>query len=77
MPSAGITNRSRGGMSAKRASRRATAIVVSMKVAAVTLPALPALAFVSSICALVVAYEAVVPRDSRLQLRHPERQRVT
>jgi low temperature requirement protein LtrA len=39
---------------------------------ALAIPALAALALVSAVCSLVVAYEAIRYRASRLQLRHPE-----
>ncbi len=39
---------------------------------AVAIPALAALALVSTVCALVVAYEALRYREHRLQVRHPE-----
>ena len=39
---------------------------------AVAIPALAALALVSAVCALVVAYEALRYREHRLQVRHPE-----
>jgi low temperature requirement protein LtrA len=40
--------------------------------AALTLPALAALAVVSSVCSLVVAYEAIRYRAHRARIRHPE-----
>jgi membrane protein YdbS with pleckstrin-like domain len=40
--------------------------------AALTLTALAALALVSSICSLVVAYEAIRYRAHRARIRHPE-----
>ena len=39
---------------------------------AVAIPALAALALVSAVCALVVAYEAIRYRADRIVLRHPE-----
>jgi low temperature requirement protein LtrA len=39
---------------------------------AVAIPALAALALVSAVCALVVAYEAIRYRAARVQVRHPE-----
>ena len=39
---------------------------------ALVLPALAALALVSTVCALVVAYEVIRYRDARLRVRHPE-----
>ena len=40
--------------------------------AAVAIPALAALAVVSGVCAVVVAWEVIRYRESRLQVRHPE-----
>ncbi len=40
---------------------------------AVSVPALAALAFVSLVCAVVVAYEAIGRREDRLRIRHPQR----
>jgi low temperature requirement protein LtrA len=39
---------------------------------AIELPALAALALVSAVCTLVVAYEAIRYRESRVGIRHPE-----
>jgi low temperature requirement protein LtrA len=39
---------------------------------AVAIPALAALALVSSVCSLVVAYEAIRYRESRVRVRHPD-----
>ncbi|MGH3129131.1 MAG: low temperature requirement protein A [Gaiellaceae bacterium] len=39
---------------------------------AVEIPALAALALVSTVCTLVVAYEAIRYRESRVGIRHPE-----
>jgi low temperature requirement protein LtrA len=39
---------------------------------AVEIPALAALALVSAVCTLVVAYEAIRYRESRVGIRHPE-----
>ncbi|MGH2932155.1 MAG: hypothetical protein ACRDKK_04770 [Gaiellaceae bacterium] len=39
---------------------------------AVVVPALAALALVSAVCALVVAYEAIRYREHRIRVRHPE-----
>jgi len=36
------------------------------------IPALAALALVSAVCALIVAYEALRYREHRLRIRHPE-----
>ena len=40
--------------------------------AALVIPALAALALVSAVCSLIVAYEAVRYREDRLRVRHPE-----
>jgi len=40
--------------------------------AAVAIPALAALALVSAVCSLVVAYEVLRYREARVQVRHPE-----
>jgi low temperature requirement protein LtrA len=40
--------------------------------AAVAIPALAALALVSAVCSLVVAYEVLRHREHRFQVRHPE-----
>jgi low temperature requirement protein LtrA len=40
--------------------------------AALTIPALAALAAVGAVCSLVVAYEAIHHREARVQLRHPD-----
>lgn len=54
--------------------RRTIGAVLSFALvpAALTLPALAALALVSVVCALVVAYEAIRHREHRLTVRHPE-----
>jgi low temperature requirement protein LtrA len=39
---------------------------------AVAIPALAALALVSAVCSLIVAYEVLRYREARLQVRHPE-----
>jgi hypothetical protein len=39
---------------------------------AFVIPALAALALVSAVCALVVAYEAIRHREHPVQVRHPE-----
>ena len=39
---------------------------------ALAVSALAALALVSAVCALVVAYEAIRYRDHRVRVRHPE-----
>jgi membrane protein YdbS with pleckstrin-like domain len=40
--------------------------------AALTIPALAALALVSAVCSLVVAHEAIRHREARVRLRHPD-----
>ena len=40
--------------------------------AALVIPALAALALVSAVCSLIVAYEALRYREDRLRVRHPE-----
>jgi hypothetical protein len=40
--------------------------------AALTIPALAALALVGAVCSLVVAYEAIHHREARVQVRHPD-----
>ena len=54
--------------------RRTAAAVVLLALVpvAVSIPALAALALVSAVCSLVVAYEAIRYRAARIQLRHPE-----
>ncbi len=47
-------------------------LLLALVPAALVLPALAALALVASICALVVAYEAIARRESRLRIRHPD-----
>jgi low temperature requirement protein LtrA len=48
------------------------AVLLALIPAALAIPALSALALVSSVCALVVAYEAIRHREPRLRVRHPE-----
>jgi low temperature requirement protein LtrA len=58
-----------------RVFRRRTmgaAVLIALIPATVAVPALAALAFVSSVCALIVAYEAIHHREGRLRVRHPE-----
>jgi low temperature requirement protein LtrA len=58
-----------------RVFRRRTvgAIVLSALIpVAVAIPALAALALVSAVCALVVAYEVTRYREHRVRVRHPE-----
>jgi low temperature requirement protein LtrA len=54
--------------------RRTVAAVVLLALVpvAVSIPALAALALVSAVCSLVVAYEAIRYRTVRIQVRHPE-----
>ena len=54
--------------------RRTLGVVVLLALvpAALAVPALVALGLVSAVCSLVVAYEALRYRTSRIQIRHPE-----
>jgi low temperature requirement protein LtrA len=54
--------------------RRTAAAVVLLALipAATVVPALAALALVSAVCALLVAYEAIGRREYRVRVRHPE-----
>ena len=57
-----------------RVFRRRTigaAVLLALIPAAVAIPALAALALVSTVCVLIVAYEAIRYRDDRLRVRHP------
>jgi low temperature requirement protein LtrA len=57
-----------------RVFRRRTigaALLLALIPAAVVVPALAALALVSSVCALIVAYEVISHREDRLRVRHP------
>jgi low temperature requirement protein LtrA len=47
-------------------------VLLALTPVAVAIPALAALALVSAVCSLVVAYEAIRHRTARLELRHPE-----
>jgi low temperature requirement protein LtrA len=47
-------------------------LLLALIPAAVAIPALAALALVSAACSLVVAYEAIRYRESRVRVRHPE-----
>jgi len=47
-------------------------LLLALIPAAVAIPALAALALVSGVCSLVVAYEAIRYRDSRVRVRHPD-----
>jgi low temperature requirement protein LtrA len=58
-----------------RVFRRRTigaAVLLALIPLAVAIPALAALALVSSVCALIVAYEAIRYREDRLRVRHPQ-----
>ena len=48
------------------------AVLVALIPAALNLSAVAALAIVSTVCSLVVAYEAIRHREHRSQIRHPE-----
>jgi hypothetical protein len=50
----------------------AAIVLLALIPAAVAIPALAALALVSAVCSLVVAYEAIRRREHRARLRHPE-----
>jgi low temperature requirement protein LtrA len=54
--------------------RRTIATVVSLALVpiALVIPALAALALVSALCSLVVAYEVLRYRQDRIRVRHPE-----
>lgn len=59
----------------RRVFRRHTigaSLLLALIPAAVMIPALAALALVSAVCALVVAYEVLRYREDRVRLRHPE-----
>jgi low temperature requirement protein LtrA len=47
-------------------------VLLALVPVAVTIPALAALALVSAVCSLVVAYEVIRYRAARVQVRHPE-----
>lgn len=47
-------------------------VLLALIAAAVAIPALAALALVSTVCSLVVAYEAIRHREHRVVVRHPE-----
>jgi low temperature requirement protein LtrA len=47
-------------------------VLLALMPVALAMPALAALALVSAVCSLIVAYEALRYREQRLQLRHPE-----
>jgi low temperature requirement protein LtrA len=47
-------------------------VLIAIVPVAVTIPALAALALVSAVCSLVVAYEVLRYRADRIRIRHPE-----
>jgi low temperature requirement protein LtrA len=47
-------------------------LLLALVPAALAIPALAALALVSAVCSLVVAYEAIRHREHRVHVRHPE-----
>jgi low temperature requirement protein LtrA len=47
-------------------------VLLALIPAAVAIPALAALALVSTVCSLIVAYEAIRYREDRVRVRHPE-----
>jgi low temperature requirement protein LtrA len=47
-------------------------VLLALVPAALVIPALAALALVSAVCSLVVAYEVLLHREHRVQVRHPE-----
>jgi low temperature requirement protein LtrA len=47
-------------------------VLLALIAAAIAIPALAALALVSTVCSLVVAYEAIRYRASRVEVRHPD-----
>jgi low temperature requirement protein LtrA len=49
-----------------------TIVLLALVPAAVAIPALVALALVSAVCSLVVAYEVFRYREDRVRVRHPE-----
>jgi low temperature requirement protein LtrA len=58
-----------------RIFRRRTAggvVLLALIPAAIVVPALAALALVTVVCSIVVAYEAIRRRESRARVRHPE-----
>ena len=50
----------------------ATAVSLALIPVALVVPALAALALVSALCSLVVAYEVLRYRHDRIRVRHPE-----
>jgi low temperature requirement protein LtrA len=58
-----------------RVFRRRTfgaAVLLALTPVALAIPALAALALVSGVCSLIVAYEAIRYREARVRVRHPE-----
>jgi membrane protein YdbS with pleckstrin-like domain len=47
-------------------------VLLALIPAALTIPSLASLALVTAVCSLVVAWEAIRYRESRVQVRHPE-----
>jgi low temperature requirement protein LtrA len=47
-------------------------VLLALIAAAIAIPALAALALVTTVCSLVVAYEAIRYRASRVEVRHPD-----
>ena len=47
-------------------------VLLALVPVAVAIPALAALALVSAVCSLIVAYEVLRYREQRIQVRHPE-----
>jgi membrane protein YdbS with pleckstrin-like domain len=47
-------------------------VLLALVPVALAIPALSALALVSAVCSLVVAYEAIRYREHRVRVRHPE-----
>jgi low temperature requirement protein LtrA len=59
----------------RRVFRRRTigaVVLVALIPAAIAIPALAALALVAAVCSLVVAYEVILHREHRVQVRHPD-----
>jgi low temperature requirement protein LtrA len=50
----------------------ASLLLLALIPPALAIPAVAALALVSAVCVLVVAYEAIARRDYRIRVRHPE-----
>jgi len=49
-----------------------TVVLVALIPVALVVPALAALALVAAVCSLIVAYEVLRYRESRIRVRHPE-----